>query len=221
MPGRSIAPKTANTTRDHVLDVAERLAQTRGFNGFSYADIAAELGITKASLHYHYRTKTELGCAIIERYGERFRVALGQISATARPASRQLEQYVQLYAGVLRSDRLCLCGMLAAEYSTLAEPMKRAIRSFFDVNEAWLARLLESGRRADELNFEGAADEAANAFTSTLEGAMLLARSYGDAARFETAAARLLREFARGLGDGRTPGRDSGRLRSSGGRRPK
>jgi TetR/AcrR family transcriptional repressor of nem operon len=219
MPGRSIAPKAESTTRDHVLDVAERLAQTRGFNGFSYADIAAELGITKASLHYYYPAKTELGCAIIERYGQRFRAALGGISATGRPASRQLEQYVQLYAGVLRSDRLCLCGMLAAEYSTLAEPMRRAIRGFFVANEAWLAQLLESGRQAGDLTFEGAANEAANAFTCTLEGAMLLVRSYGDAARFETAAGRLLREYAPASGEGRTPGRSSARSRSSGGRR--
>ena len=219
MPGRTSAPKPEPTTRASVLDVAERLAQTQGFNGFSYADIADELGITKASLHYHFRTKTELGCAIIGRYGERFRAALAEISANGGPASRQLERYVQLYAGVLRSDRLCLCGMLAAEYSTLAEPMRRAIRGFFEDNEVWLARLLESGREAGELSFEGAATEAANALTSTLEGAMLLARSYGDAARFDTAAGRLLREFAPPPTDGRTPGGSAARARRSGGRR--
>jgi TetR/AcrR family transcriptional regulator, transcriptional repressor for nem operon len=213
MPSRSSAPKPIPTTRDHVLDVAERLAQTRGFNGFSYADIAAELGITKASLHYHYPTKTDLGCALVERYGQRFRAALGQISATGRPASRQLESYVQLYADVLRSDRLCLCGMLAAEYSTLPEPMRRAIRGFFEDNEAWLARLLESGRHAGDLRFDGAAAEAANALTSTLEGAMLLARSYGDAARFVTAADRLLRVFAPSGKATRTPARTAGRPR--------
>jgi len=219
MPGRSIAPKPAVTTRDQVLDVAERLAQTRGFNGFSYADIAEELGITKASLHYHYPTKTDLGCALIGRYAERFGSALAQISATELPASRQLNSYVQLYAGVLRSGRLCLCGMLAAEYSTLPEPMQRAIRGFFEVNETWLSRLLETGRQAGDLTFDGAATEAANAFTSTLEGAILLARSYGDAARFDTAARRLLREFAPDTAEARTPDRSAARSRNSGGRR--
>jgi TetR/AcrR family transcriptional repressor of nem operon len=106
MPGRSSAPVPSRTTREQVLDVAERLAQTRGFNGFSYADIAAELGITKASLHYHYPTKTDLGCAIIDRYGKQFRAALDQISTTGRPASQQLDAYVGLYGGVLRNNRL-------------------------------------------------------------------------------------------------------------------
>jgi TetR/AcrR family transcriptional regulator, transcriptional repressor for nem operon len=218
MPGRSVAPKPGPTTRDQVLDVAERLAQTRGFNGFSYADIAAELGITKASLHYHYPTKTDLGCALVERYGQRFGAALGRIRETGLPAARQLAKYVQLYADVLRNGRLCLCGMLAAEYSTLAEPMRRAIRGFFEGNEAWLAGLLESGRQAGELAFDGAAAEAANALTCTLEGAMLLARSYGDPARFETAAGRLLREFA-APPRGRTPGREGAPARGPGGRR--
>jgi TetR/AcrR family transcriptional repressor of nem operon len=76
--------------------------------------------------------------------------------------------------------------------------MRRAIRGFFDDNEAWLAGLLESGRQAGDLNFDGSAAEAANALTSALEGAMLLARSYGDASRFATAADRLLSAFAAG-----------------------
>jgi len=35
----------ADTASD-ILDIAERLAQTRGFNGFSYADVSSELGIS-------------------------------------------------------------------------------------------------------------------------------------------------------------------------------
>src|SRR4029453_11788688 len=124
MPRRPSAAKPMPSTRDHVLDSAERLAQTRGFNGFTYADIAAELKVTKASLHYHFPTKTDLGCALVERYGQRFRDAAGQIDATGRAAFGELESYVQLYADVLRSGRLCLCGMLAAEFLALAEPMR-------------------------------------------------------------------------------------------------
>jgi len=49
-----------------ILDVAERLVQTRGFNGFSYADIAEALDVTKASLHYHFPAKSDLGARLIE-----------------------------------------------------------------------------------------------------------------------------------------------------------
>ena len=93
--------------------------QTRGFNGFSYADIAAEVGISKASLHYHFATKAELGRALIERYSERFDRALRTIERERAAAPARLRAYVKLYAQVLADERMCLCGMLAAEYATL------------------------------------------------------------------------------------------------------
>src|SRR5689334_23991606 len=108
-------------TAERILDVAERLVQTRGFTNFSYADISAELGITKASLHYHFPGKAELGQALIARYGERFAQALADIDQTVRDAHAKLEAYAELYADVLRGNRMCMCGVLAGEYETLPE----------------------------------------------------------------------------------------------------
>jgi TetR/AcrR family transcriptional repressor of nem operon len=189
------SPDGPGTTASQILDVAERLAQTRGFNGFSYADIAAELGITKASLHYHFPGKADLGRAIIERYSMEFAAALEGINTSGVAAPVVLERYVELYARVLRDGRICLCGMLAAEYATLPDAMQQAIRTFFEDNEAWLARLFEAGERAKTLAFQGSPKDAARLLTAALEGAMLLARPYGDPARFSQSAAHLLREF--------------------------
>src|ERR1700730_8911029 len=104
-------PAAPDTTTTRILDVAERLVQTRGFNGFSYADIAGELGITKASLHYHFASKAELGEALIERYSARFLEALERIAGTSSGANSKLDAYANLYVEVLRGDRMCLCGM--------------------------------------------------------------------------------------------------------------
>src|SRR5579863_7985682 len=112
------------TTTERILDVAERLVQTRGFNGFSYADIAEELKITKASLHYHFATKAELGRRLIERYEANFKKALDQIRLERLDAPSALRRYVELYVSVLRHGRMCLCGMLAADFATLPKPMK-------------------------------------------------------------------------------------------------
>jgi TetR/AcrR family transcriptional repressor of nem operon len=195
-PSSARQPAAVPQTSGQILDVAERLAQTRGFNGFSYADIATELGITKASLHYHYPTKADLGRALIDRYSTTFAAALAGIEERGAPRPVQLERYVAIYAEVLKAGRICLCGMLAAEYTTLPAVMQDAIRGFFDVNERWLSRVLESGRKDGSLAFEGTPEDAARAITSALEGAMLLARPYGGAARFKSAAQRVLREFA-------------------------
>ena len=179
-------------TRSRILDIAERLVQVRGFNGFSYADIASELGITKASLHYHFAGKAELGDALIERYATRFAEALGAIDAGAVGAPAKLDAYADIYAGVLRDRRMCLCGMLAAEYDTLPEAMQAAIIRFFDTNEAWLTQVLEQGNEEGALRLTGSASEAAQTIVSSLEGALLIARPYGDVDRFQAAATRLM-----------------------------
>src|SRR5690348_5536419 len=101
-------------TASRILDAAERLVQVRGFNGFSYADIAAELGITKPALHYHFASKADLGEALINRYSARFGEALAAIDAGNAQAPAKLRHYAQLYLDVLSDQRMCLCGMLAA-----------------------------------------------------------------------------------------------------------
>jgi TetR/AcrR family transcriptional repressor of nem operon len=182
-------------TSQRILDVAERLVQTRGFNGFSYADIASALTLTKASLHYHFPTKAQLGKQLIERYEAGFLRALEEIERATRDARDRLRRYAKIYADVLRDDRMCLCGMLAAEYATLPKPMKEEMRHFFDENERWLSRVLEEGRTAGSLRFTGPALDVARALVGSLEGAMMIARSYGEVARLETVADRLIAEL--------------------------
>jgi TetR/AcrR family transcriptional regulator, transcriptional repressor for nem operon len=198
-------------TRSRILDAGERLVQVRGFNGFSYADVATELSLTKASLHYHFPSKAELGEALIARYGERFAQALAAIDANVTLPPAKLDAYASLYAEVLRQERMCLCGMLAAEYQTLPSPIQGAVVAFLDDNEAWLALVLEQGREDRSLRFAGTAADTARSIVSGLEGAMLVARPYGAIERFETAAAQLLAglagaEIVRPTADAAVPG---------------
>ena len=192
--------RTGADNRDtavRILDSAERLAQLRGFNGFSYADVAQELGITKAGLHYHFPGKAELGLALLQRYTERFTAALIAIDQEIEPPPSKLRAYAGLYADALRGERMCLCGMLAAEYRTLPEPIRRAVVRFFDENERWLARVLDDGRSRHTLEFEGSPTDTARMIISSLEGAMLVARPYGDLDRFQSAASAVLARISR------------------------
>jgi TetR/AcrR family transcriptional repressor of nem operon len=188
----------AQDTASRILDIAEHLVQTRGFNAFSYADIAAALNITKASLHYHFPTKAKLGERLVERYQTGFLAGLARIDETPTDAGAKLQAYVQIYTDVLDNDRMCLCGMLAADHATLPETIKDRVRQFFEANEAWLTQLLQRGRTKKSLTFQGSPVENARYLVSSLEGAMLLARSYGDTARFRSAAARVLSDFGAG-----------------------
>jgi TetR/AcrR family transcriptional repressor of nem operon len=93
---------------------------------------------------------------------------------------------------VLQDRKMCLCGMLAAEFQTLPPGMQDAVIRFFDQNESWLEAVLEQGRADGSLRLAGSARDTARMIVGGLEGAMLVARPYGDVARFKAASASLL-----------------------------
>jgi TetR/AcrR family transcriptional repressor of nem operon len=201
MPGMRSHGGRRDTVQE-ILDVAQSVAQTRGYNGFSYADVSHVLGITKASLHYHFPTKEALGQALMKRYADQFRSALAGIAETASSAREMVEGYVRLYRDVLVLDRMCLCGMLAAEVTTLPLSIQDEVRAFFDMNEQWLSDAFARGRREGTLRIEEEPAEGARLFMGALEGAMLVARSYGQPQRFDVDSQRLVALFMSG-GSGR------------------
>lgn len=182
-------------TSQQILDIAQHLVQVRGFNSFSYADIAEALSVSRASLHYHFASKADLGVRLIERYHDGFERTLGEIDLGSGGPMKKLRAYVDIYARVLADERMCLCGMLAAEFATLPKTMQTVLDRFFELNERWLARVLDDGRADGSLRFDGSAADGAQYIVGSLEGSMMMARSHGGTARFAAAARRLLAEF--------------------------
>jgi TetR/AcrR family transcriptional repressor of nem operon len=179
-------------TADRVVEAAMSVVQTRGYNGFSYADIADIVGIRKASVHHHFAGKGDLGQEVARRYRSAFGEALAEIeSATDDPVAR-LERYAELYARQLSEHgRMCLCGMLAAEYATLPAPIQGEVREFFDDQRAWLARVLGQNRHS-----AAGARRRADVLLAGLEGALLVARTEGGVARFRRTARDLIDAIA-------------------------
>ena len=184
-------------TKEHILSSAQRLVQQRGFNGFSYADVADEVGIRKASLHHHFASKVDLGVALVEAYAVQFDQALADIERTSTTAPEKLRAYVAIYRATLNSDRMCMCGMLATEALTLDAAMLPRLKRFFVRNTEWLAQLLAEGRSQGAFTFDGAAADHARAALSTLQGASLVCRSSGDMDAFDRTTAILIDGFLR------------------------
>jgi len=185
-----------SATRVALLDLAQDLAQTRGFNAFSYRDLAAGVGVRTASIHHHFPTKADLGREVMARYRERFRGYLETIEAETTSGRRRLEEFAELFRITLsKGNRLCLCGMLAAEYATLPAPMQREVKRFYEETETWLARVLEEGRTAKHFSYAGPSAPIARAYFAALEGAMIAARTFDDESRLLRAAQWFLSSF--------------------------
>lgn len=177
-------PIVTNERKAQILDVAQELVQTRGYNAFSFGDLAERIGVKPAAIHYHFPTKADLGLALMRRYRDRLHASLAKIDELPQSPRRKLERYVMLFHATLRPDhRMCLCGMLATEMTTLTEDLRSEVKAFFEDNEAWLARVLGEGRKSRTLDFDGSPAAAARIVYATLQGAMISARTFADASR--------------------------------------
>ena len=181
-----------SSTAQKILDVAQDLVRNRGYSAFSYADIAAQIGIRKASIHYHFASKEELALALVQRYRTTFLQALQAIEQTIADPQAQLQEFCALYRGGLIHQQMCLCGMLSAELFVLPPSVQSEVRDFFGEMTAWLQALLERGMASDRFQIRvSAADEAA-LLLATVQGAQLLARAAADSeAEFDRLMHRL------------------------------
>ncbi len=161
-----------------ILNSARVLMMDRGYNGFSFRDIAAEVGIKSASIHYHYATKADLAEATAKAYREAFDDAMDDI--TAPSASDKLRAYGTLFVTTLRDQGgLCLGGVLASDASTLPDQVRNEVIAFFQSQYNWIAKVLRDGQSSGEFRTEFEAQTYAKMYVSSLEGAMMVARAIG------------------------------------------
>ena len=173
-----MAPRT--DTRKKILNIAERMLMQRGYHAFSYQHIAAELSIKPAAVHYHFRTKSDLILATIDRYGRRFD-AWEETVTDADPSARLLA-YVEVGQQMVAWGRVCALGMLNTQFETLPEPVRQRAATIQRRVLAFYTRALEEGRAAGEMQFSGSAEDTGAAISCALIGAQQLARAFGPAA---------------------------------------
>lgn len=176
-------------TRADILVRADELIRRRGFNAFSYTDIAEALDIRNAAVHYHFPTKSELGQAVIDRELEQ--LAAYRRNCGTTPGEEQLKHLVTAFYRNSRMNYICLMGSLLPDFATFDGEMQGKVTALCDAILAWLADSLESGRAAGRLRFEGQARERAALVASALMSSLLLSRVSGQAV-FEQMMDRLL-----------------------------
>ena len=178
-----------NATAEQILDAAEKRVRTGGYNAMSFRDLADDVAVKSASVHYHFPAKADLGVALVKRYAERLFEELASRTRSATPRQKMLA-FVAVHRDALdRGGAICLCGMLGAESGGLPEVVARAVRSFFETNIAWVRATLEEGSLSD------APQDDAILLVGGLQGALILAASLNDIGVYDAAARRLLRPY--------------------------
>jgi len=165
-------------TADKLMDLAEERMREAGYHGFSFRELAARIGIKSASVHHHFPTKADMAAAVVRRYLERF------LENVAPQPGESDDDVIAAYRSAFRHSierdgGMCLSGMLGAESGGLPAEVAEEIETFFRSAVEDLAHRL------------GGSEDRAYAVLATLEGALILARAYGEIAAFDHAAASL------------------------------
>lgn len=169
--------------KEDIIDAAEKRIRTSGYHGFSFREIAQDVGIKSSSVHYHFPKKSDLVVATAQRYSARFIDALGD-PTDERTTKEKIDVIKEAFRRATTHDELmCLCGVLGSEIASIPADVNEPVRAFFTAMRAWLEGVLVDQE-----------DPTASALTviATLEGALLMARTFDDVALFDHATARLI-----------------------------
>lgn len=169
-------------TAERILDTAQRLMVTRGYNAFSYADIAEVVKVSKPSIHFHFATKALLVQKLLQRYRAAARAGLETASASLPDPVARLRAYAGYWEECIRNDSapFCVCALLASELPSLPPEVAAEVRGYFRDLAAWLTATLEQGAVQGKLVLRRGAAADAESFMACVHGAMLSARVYGD-----------------------------------------
>jgi len=175
-----------STTADDILACARTLIVAGGYNGFSYADIASVVGIRKASIHHHFPSKVDLVKVLVTRYREEAEQGIRNLEHGVADPLEQLRTYIRYWKTCIgdASAPFCVCALLASELPILPEEVALEIRTYFRFLSGWLASVLKRGVRDGVIVLDETPRVVAEAFMATVHGAMLSARTYGDADMF-------------------------------------
>ncbi|GEQ98872.1 TetR family transcriptional regulator [Iodidimonas gelatinilytica] len=171
-------------TAQKIMVLAESYICERGFNAFSFRHLAEAVGVRTAGVHYHFRTKEELGAAVARDYRERFLEELPDPADPSIEPEQMITDYVSAFRDTLeKKNRVCLFGMLAAEIESLPPEVVNETRRFFELNVAWLEKVYARMKENSGTPYNPHAE--ALSLIARVEGLMIVARAMNDTSLFD------------------------------------
>lgn len=171
-------------TKQSILDSAEDLILTRGYNGFSYKDIAEVVGIRKASIHHHFATKEVLGTAFVDRYFHRFE-NWRQLVAN-QSVTQKLSSFLEMFKSISNNaEKVCPMGILTAEYPTLPPLVQDNLRRLYVEIDQWLVTVLTQGQTEGSLKPAPEATILAKVILNAMSSSLKMARVFQDVDQLE------------------------------------
>ena len=163
-------------TRERIMELAEELILTKGYNAFSYQDISSELGVKNAAIHYYFPSKANLGTSIVKNNMQRFDEMVENMEIRKFNEWEQLESFLRIYAKSNRERKICVIGSLGPDFNTLPEASQNELKKMTTSIIQWLSSILETGRSKGIFAFKGDAKNRALLVLSNMVASLQLSR---------------------------------------------
>jgi TetR/AcrR family transcriptional repressor of nem operon len=172
-------------TREQILDAASRLVHVRGFNNTSVDEILQESGVGKGNFYYYFKSKDELGFAILDKSLERFSADL--IEKSFDPTKDPWEQTYDFLNSLVDRARKqdggggCILGNLAVEMSDIHEEFRQRLSKAFDRLQSRIEEALAQAKALGTLHRETDIPRLAHFIIAGFEGAFMMGKLHKDA----------------------------------------
>lgn len=175
-------------TKMQIMDLAEKAIIQGGYGAFSFRELAAQIGIKSASVHYHFPTKGDLAASIMRRYKESFSSELPDVVVTDASVTQLINGFIDGFkAKIVENQNMSLCTMLTTDIHQLPDEVKQELAAFYHIKLNWLSQVYLLNEGIDERQ----ARSKANQMLASLHGASILVQATGESERYEEAVAYL------------------------------
>lgn len=191
---RSSNKNPLQDTRKQALQLGNHYLLSLGYNGFSFQTIADELGIKKASLHYHFASKEDFGLALIAEHDRHFKIFTEKVQNLS--STQKLDRLIKIFSTIAKDNKkICPLGVFCTDFNTLSDGMCKSLAVFYKRQRKWLIETLRTGVKAREFKKNLDVDLAADLFMSTVQGGLQIARLHGGASAFRKNLKGLAKSF--------------------------
>jgi TetR/AcrR family transcriptional repressor of nem operon len=170
----------AADTAERILDTAHVLMVDRGYAAFSYADIADQLNVSKATIHHHFPSKEDLAIAVLRRHRLRLVENLTALDGAVEDPLGRLTRYMRHWETCIqkKTEPMCIAALLGAELPSLPANVATETKLHFVALHGWLQKTMELGLKQKTIRLHQTASREAEVVMATVHGAMISARAY-------------------------------------------
>ncbi len=172
-------PQDISQTAKKILQKAQVLLQERGYQFLSFQDLADAVGIRKASVHHHFKTKEDLARSMVLDYSARLEAWQARVDEQALKPRQKLQAYFNMFADISRSGKsVCPGGSLLLDWYNFSKPVRADLQKLIDLHRRWLLKLLEENiqNKTSRIGKDHISSHALM-IGASIQGAMQLARA--------------------------------------------